>query len=185
MRLRIIICFGFFLLFQSCDFVYKYLDKEGAEEKKLVGKYIPFEKNPTVEEVQSLLQLYGYNPGHIDGILGRRTRDALVRFQKDNGIKETRKADQETWARLNIFKANKFIEENKLNVQLVQSILASEGYNPGKVDGKFGPKTKSAVKKFQEDHQLKVDGKVGFQTLTILSQYLPHLDAAQETQPLR
>jgi serine/threonine protein kinase len=48
----------------------------------------------------------------------------------------------------------------------VQCILKARGYGIGShgVDGDFGPDTLSAVKKFQKNHGLKVDGEVGVNT---------------------
>lgn len=50
----------------------------------------------------------------------------------------------------------------------LQSALKNLGYNVGSIDGKFGPQTQSAVKDFQSDHSLTVDGVVGSQTWTQL-----------------
>ena len=56
---------------------------------------------------------------------------------------------------------------------LLQTTLKESGSNPGKIDGKFGAKTKQAVKDFQAANDLKVDGKVGYKTLSKLSAYIP------------
>jgi len=160
------------VFFSGCDFVYKYLDKEGAEEKELVGEVTHLEKNPTVEEIQILLEIYGYNPGKIDGILGPRTRNAIEKFQKDNKLPQTRYADKETWAKLEVFRKKGLILKNDLNIKLIQEILTVLELDPGPIDGNFGTKTKTAVKKFQENQGLKVDGKVGYKTLTKLSDFL-------------
>jgi len=163
-----------FLLFQlfGCDFVYRLLDKKGAEEKMLVGEIIPFEKNPTIEEVQTLLKLYGYNPGSIDGVLGLRTRNSIEKFQEENDLEITRFVDNKTWNKLIFLKEKGLIKEGSLNVELIQKILSEIGFNPGNADGKFGPKTLNAVKSFQKTHQLKADGKIGYKTLSALSSYL-------------
>lgn len=50
------------------------------------------------------------------------------------------------------------------DVAVLQTKLAQLEYDPGKVDGIFGSKTQLAVKKFQKDFGLKVDGIVGEQT---------------------
>jgi len=53
----------------------------------------------------------------------------------------------------------------------VQQQLKRLGYDPGPVDGIFGPKTEAAVKKFQRDSQvLDMDGIPGFFTKRELSQ---------------
>jgi peptidoglycan hydrolase-like protein with peptidoglycan-binding domain len=46
----------------------------------------------------------------------------------------------------------------------MQRRLTDRGYDLGDVDGKFGPKTRSAVRAFQSDQGLKVDGIVGKNT---------------------
>ena len=50
-------------------------------------------------------------------------------------------------------------------VQELQSKLAQLGYGVGTADGKFGAKTESAVRNFQKDHGLRVDGLAGAQTI--------------------
>lgn len=50
------------------------------------------------------------------------------------------------------------------DVVKTQQLLAANGYNPGKVDGWYGPITAQAVRAFQQDHGLAVDGVVGAAT---------------------
>jgi len=45
-----------------------------------------------------------------------------------------------------------------------QKWLAAVGYDPGPVDGDFGPKTKVALQKFQKDNKLSPDGVWGAKT---------------------
>ncbi len=54
----------------------------------------------------------------------------------------------------------------------VQTALKNAGYYNGDVDGKIGPKTRAAIKAFQEDMGLKVDGIAGKQTKEKLHKYL-------------
>ncbi|MBF0478254.1 MAG: peptidoglycan-binding protein [Candidatus Omnitrophica bacterium] len=162
------------LLCGGCDQVYGVLDKEGAQEKKIVGDPMPLEPNPTVKEIQSLLKIYGYYPGKSDGTLGRRTRDALERFQKDNGLKLTRKADAETWKMLDAPCKAGLIVKGKINVQVLQTLLTQAGFNVGKSDGRMGPRTALALKQFQNAQGLDADGKIGYQTLVKLVQSTEH-----------
>jgi peptidoglycan hydrolase-like protein with peptidoglycan-binding domain len=46
-------------------------------------------------------------------------------------------------------------------VRQLQQALTNLGYDPGTVDGRFGDATESAVKAFQQDRGLTVDGIVG------------------------
>ena len=59
------------------------------------------------------------------------------------------------------------------DVVLCQTILRNNGYDIGSygVDGKYGKQTETAVKKFQEEHGLVVDGIVGVKTWAMLEKY--------------
>lgn len=46
----------------------------------------------------------------------------------------------------------------------LQTRLSAQGYDPGKSDGIFGEKTRTAVIRFQEDRKLTPDGIVGVKT---------------------
>ena len=54
-----------------------------------------------------------------------------------------------------------------------QKILKSLGYDLGSsgVDGRFGKRTEEAVKKFQDEHGLVVDGIIGVKTWAMLENY--------------
>lgn len=51
----------------------------------------------------------------------------------------------------------------------VQRALSKAGFDPGPIDGRAGKKTKSAVKAFQRQNNLKADGIVGEKTWTLLN----------------
>ena len=40
----------------------------------------------TIQDVQRALKKSGYNPGPIDGIMGRQTMSAVERFQQARGL---------------------------------------------------------------------------------------------------
>lgn len=50
----------------------------------------------------------------------------------------------------------------------LQHSLSSMGYNTGPTDGMFGPTTEAAVKQFQKENNITVDGQVGPETRTSL-----------------
>lgn len=54
----------------------------------------------------------------------------------------------------------------------IQTALSKAGFYTGAVDGKIGPKTKAAIKQFQQARGLKVDGKVGPKTWAELQKFL-------------
>ena len=70
----------------------------------------------------------------------------------------------------------KFGYLNLETLEGVQTALQALGFSPGKIDGKDGPNTQNAVRKFQAHVTLKVDGIVGENTRSAL---LNELDKAQ------
>lgn len=54
------------------------------------------------------------------------------------------------------------------DVKAVQKVMNARGYNAGKVDGDFGSQTEAAVRAFQTQAGLSVDGEVGKLTWTAL-----------------
>ncbi len=71
-----------------------------------------------------------------------------------------------TWARLDPPTVKKGSKGDA--VRMLQQILTDFGYSPGAVDGDFGTKTEKAVKEFQTDFSLVVDGIVGPKTWAAL-----------------
>lgn len=55
-------------------------------------------------------------------------------------------------------------------VKVLQNKLVALGFLSGSVDGRFGPKTKAAVMKFQTANHLEADGVVGSKTRALLNQ---------------
>ena len=53
---------------------------------------------------------------------------------------------------------------NRTPYKALQEKLKTLGYDPGTIDGNYGTKTVSAVKAFQKDHLLTVDGIAGMAT---------------------
>jgi peptidoglycan hydrolase-like protein with peptidoglycan-binding domain len=53
-----------------------------------------------VRQVQHRLMAKGFYDGRVDGVIGPATREALRRYQKDNGLEETARLDAPTAERL-------------------------------------------------------------------------------------
>ena len=70
-------------------------------------EYFDF-KTEKVKELQTLLDTSGYNVGKIDGILGKKTLDALVSWYKDKKIRFNKKTSN----KLEYLIALKNIKEN-------------------------------------------------------------------------
>ncbi|HEX9461919.1 MAG TPA: peptidoglycan-binding domain-containing protein [Alphaproteobacteria bacterium] len=44
-------------------------------------------------------------------------------------------------------------------IRPIQAALAQQGYDPGPVDGSYGAKTAAAIRRYQQDHKLQIDGQ--------------------------
>lgn len=58
-------------------------------------------EKPTNEQIQIALKNAGYYDGEIDGKIGRKSQQAILDFQKDNGLVVDGKVGPKTWAKLN------------------------------------------------------------------------------------
>lgn len=63
----------------------------------------------------------------------------------------------------------------------MQAALADLGYNPGPIDGKGGERTRAAVRAYQQDADLTVDGIAGPTTLSHLEDDMAKLDDITKT----
>lgn len=69
-----------------------------------------------------------------------------------------------------------------VRVKRLQTILAKLGHSPGEIDSKFGPRTESAVKRFQLVMGLSPDGVVGPRTWVALGGELPGTVVTEHTE---
>lgn len=69
---------------------------------------------------------------------------------------------------------------SEATTQNIQQALKNANLYSGKIDGDMGPKTKKAIRAFQEQNGLKGDGKVGPRTWTKLQ---PYLTQTVQTEP--
>jgi peptidoglycan hydrolase-like protein with peptidoglycan-binding domain len=119
-----------------------------------------------VKLAQKRLVMRWYDPGPIDGRFGAKTEKAVKWYQGDRLLTNDGIVGPKTWARLDPPTVQ--AGSNGQAVKLAQRLLSDFGYDPGPVDGDFGTKTKAAVKKFQTDFGLSVDGIVGPKTWAML-----------------
>ena len=70
-------------------------------------------------------------------------------------------------------------------VSNLQRWLADHGFNPGPIDGIFGPKTKAAVVAFQSAAGITVDGIVGPQTRAAMSSFSTGTSSTRQTTTSR
>ena len=130
-----------------------------------------------VRRLQNGLIRAGYDIGtNVDGLFGTRTQAAVRAFQRGQGLPETGVVDFNTWLALAPYLDSNSIllrrGDRGMLVRIAQTALTRAGYNPGTVDGIFGPNTQSAVRAFQAAKGLSVDGIIGPRTWTALMAYL-------------
>ncbi len=121
-----------------------------------------------VKELQRELTLRGFEPGDIDGRYGPRTTDAVKRFQRDRRLPDDGVADQATLDALHGRKITQPFSRREERVKELQLQLGALGLEPGQIDGRYGPMTTEAVRRFQRAHDLPVDGVADPVTLSAL-----------------
>lgn len=117
---------------------------------------------------------------------GHKTDQSKTSFESAEFFKEIGTAEQENAEMItNIQMQNGALTSNlpsevsadsallpeKPNIQDIQQALKNANIYSGKIDGVSGSQTKGAIESFQEQNDLKVDGKVGPKTWQKLKVY--------------
>jgi peptidoglycan hydrolase-like protein with peptidoglycan-binding domain len=134
-------------------------------------------RDPQVWVLQTLLGQAGFSPGTIDGSFGSLTDASVREFQAAAGLGVDGLVDRETWDELNRVVDEGIDLQPDVIARLgdrgpivieVQGLLTQNGFSPGPVDGIFGTRTETAVRSFQSEAGLPVDGLVDAPTLDAL-----------------
>ncbi len=118
---------------------------------------------PAVRAAQYLLREQGFAL-NVDGSYGSQTREKVRRFQAKIGLDTTGVVDNQTWERL-VIPVHRGSRGNA--VRAVQSLLRAYSGPVGNwrysvpLDGVFNAQTERAVRLFQTNSDLHVDGLVG------------------------
>ena len=130
--------------------------------------------NPQIPGLQVALRAHGVYRGPIDGIAGPQTRTGVLAFQRRRGLAVDGIAGPRTRSalgKLGVPLLGRRIVKRGLvgyDVSVLQFQLKRRGLLRGPVDGRFGPATEKAVRRFQQRKGLVVDGVVGAVTLDAL-----------------
>ena len=107
----------------------------------------------------------------IDGMFGPNTDGAVRSFQQSEGLVDDGIVGPLTWAALpadpntpQLSQGSTGLEVSALQQGLTAYSNEDPAANPGAVDGIFGPMTDAAVRAYQTDRGVAVDGIVGDQT---------------------
>lgn len=76
-----------------------------------------------VSEIQSRLKKWGYYNGNVDGIFGSATRNAVIKFQKKNGLTPDGIVGSKTLAALGITGGSSY---NSADYELLARIISAE-----------------------------------------------------------
>lgn len=130
-------------------------------------------EGPDVKDLQEALIELGFKPGEPDGIFGVYTESAVRAFQTWAGVTVDGIVGPRTREKLDLAdKSDPTLRKGSKGVAVrgLQRMLVNRGYEPGEIDGRFGPNTEAAVRAYQSDHGLDVDGIVGPRTWDALRQ---------------
>ncbi|WEG16719.1 peptidoglycan-binding protein [Alkalihalophilus pseudofirmus] len=161
--------------------------------------------DPDVKDLQKALKDRGHFNYHTaTGYYGSITTEAVKAFQKANGLPATGNADLATLAQLTedtqvsvsqasvsssaasgTLQSNQVLRQGTTSgaVQELQQLLARTGHFNSNATGYYGRVTTEAVRAFQRQHNLSVDGIAGPQTITTLQNVNGRGSAAAPSQP--
>jgi spermidine/putrescine-binding protein len=124
-----------------------------------------------VEIAQRLLGRLGLLDEQATGVMSQGTEDALRRFAMQNNLPVTAQLNESllsamravawnsgAWKKGMIKGQDKLLDAS--GVREAQSYLVKLGFNPGPIDGTFGPHTQSSLETFQANQKTSVDGLV-------------------------
>jgi N-acetylmuramoyl-L-alanine amidase len=126
-----------------------------------------------VADVQRRLSAAGFATNDPEGVYGRSTRVAVEAFQHRRGLRVDGVCGRQTWdtlveAGFRLGDRFLYLRTPMLrgdDVADLQRQLGGLGFDPGRVDGIFGPLTSAAVADFQRNAGQPVDGIVGLATV--------------------
>ena len=135
-----------------------------------------------VKRLQQRLQQLGYYSGEIDGQYGPGTAEAVRLFQNQHGLDADGVAGENTLSMVYLQAAQTFVPtpaptatpallkkgDDGGSVSQMQERLKELGYYNGSVDGDFGGGTEEAVRLFQSQNGLDVDGVAAQMTFSVL-----------------
>ena len=125
------------------------------------------------------------DPDELDGTFGGSTEAAVRAFQRTRGLPPDGIMGPDTWGQL--VEAGYRLGDRTLylrspafrgdDVRELQRMLNALGFDAGKEDGIFGPRTDRGLREFQRNVASEVDGIVGLDTVHAITRYRPAVDA--------
>lgn len=143
-----------------------------VEAPQSASRTIQLRYDPVVESVQRELLASGYYKGSVDGVIGRKTRQAIEDYQRSVGIdvdgKPTSDLAEHIRYTREVAEASLFTgsitpdpaAEARAQILRVQTGLSELAYNTGDINGQLTDETRAAIKEFQRDRKLPQTGEV-------------------------
>ena len=137
-----------------------------------------------VRNLQDNLTTLGYYSGDITGHFGSQTAEAVRKYQKAKGLSQTGTATPSLQSRIagdtgsssgsgsskgSTVAISLRQGDSGTQVTNLQNALAKLKYYYGEITGSYGPLTAKAVRRFQEDNDLTIDGVAGPKTIALIN----------------
>ena len=140
---------------------------QNEQQKLFTGDILPETTDPLVATIQSrLMSLHYMDEDEPTEFFGPLTKQAIGFFQRKHGLQVTGVATYDTLQALFADNAKPYtvtIGASGTDVEEIQKRLDSLGYDVS-ATGYFGTDTEGAVKAFQKNNELGIDGNVGYYT---------------------
>lgn len=167
----------------------------GAAPETTAGS-LPLRRGDTgrpVADLQQRLAELGIEFDEEPGRFGPETEAAVASFQTSRGLAASGSCDRPTWNAL--VEAGRRLGDRLLylrtpmlrgdDVAELQRNLSALGFDPGRIDAIFGDDTADALRDFQRNAGLPVDGICGRRTLADLARLSPRRGGSDLVSPLR
>jgi len=120
-----------------------------------------------VRAIQRELNRRGYDAGPVNGEIGLQVRAAVLAYEFDKQMPLTGAPDEAILKSL-LFSVGERrepgsaarFERREALIADVQTMLANLGYGAGAVNGRLGPRTREAIRRFQNDRGLGSTGRL-------------------------
>jgi N-acetylmuramoyl-L-alanine amidase len=139
----------------------------------------PGQRSNAVRDIQRRLIALDYQvaSGELDGRFGDSTVVAIRAFQERRGLVVDGLVGDETWRELveaswQLGDRTLYLRAPSLrgdDVRTLQERLGELGFDVGRIDGIFGPRTARALREFQTNYGIPADAIVGRSTLRALA----------------
>jgi peptidoglycan hydrolase-like protein with peptidoglycan-binding domain len=123
-----------------------------------------------IVQAQRQLKALGFDPGTTDGDVGPQTEAAVREYQRAYRLPTTGVLDEATVRSL-LAESPETPQAPLSNREVVlqaQRQLKALGFNPGTIDGNFGPQTQAAVREYQRAYRLPPTGTLDEATVRSL-----------------